>query len=61
MGSSPTATQKQKATKTKLETKVNAIELMELGGFGLSIMFIAVLIGSFGILRLEPKKVLIDD
>lgn len=61
MGSSPTATQKQKATKTKLETKVNATELMELGGFGLSIMFIAVLIGSFGILRLEPKKVLIDD
>lgn len=61
MGSSPTTTQKQKVTKTKLETKVNATELMELGGFGLSIMFIAVLIGSFGILRLEPKKVLIDD
>lgn len=59
-GASSQAVQK-KAAKTKLETQLNVTELVELGGFGLAIMFLAVMIGSFGILRLEPKKVLIDD
>ncbi|PWF99811.1 ABC transporter permease [Levilactobacillus bambusae] len=51
----------KKAAKTKLSTTVTATEMAELGGFGLSIMFVSVAIGSLGIMRLEPKKVLIDD
>ncbi len=51
----------QKAKQTKLQTQLNATELGQLGGFGLVIMFLAVMIGSFGVLRPEPKKVLIDD
>lgn len=52
---------KAKAKQAKLQTQLNVTELVQLGGFGLAIMFLAVMIGSFGILRLEPKKVLIDD
>ncbi|MCY9806197.1 ABC transporter permease [Lentilactobacillus senioris] len=55
------AVNSQKAKQTKLQTKLNVAELVQLGGLGLAIMFLAVMIGSFGILRLEPKKVLIDD
>ena len=55
------AANSQKVKQTKLQTQLNATELVQLGGLGLVIMFLAVMIGSFGVLRLEPKKVLIDD
>ncbi|MGF7437041.1 ABC transporter permease [Lentilactobacillus senioris] len=55
------AVNSQKVKQTKLQTQLNATELGQLGGLGLVIMFLAVMIGSFGVLRLEPKKVLIDD
>lgn len=35
-------------------------ELVELGGFGLSISFLAVIIASIGIMRMQPKKILIS-
>ncbi|KRO04604.1 peptide ABC transporter permease [Levilactobacillus paucivorans] len=49
------------STKTKdpnLEIAVSAVDLAELGGFGLAITFLSIMIASGGILRLEPKKVL---
>lgn len=51
------------STKTKdpnLEIAVSAVDLAELGGFGLAITFLSIMIASGGILRLEPKKVLIS-
>jgi len=39
---------------------VSAVDLAELGGFGLAITFLSIMIASGGILRLEPKKVLIS-
>ncbi|WP_407885552.1 ABC transporter permease [Levilactobacillus sp. N40-8-2] len=51
------------STKTKnpdLEISVSAVDLAELGGFGLAITFLSIMIASGGILRLEPKKVLIS-
>lgn len=50
------ATQKQ----TNLDISVTLMDLVELGGFGLAIMFLSIMIASGGILRLQPKKVLID-
>ncbi|WP_125681570.1 ABC transporter permease [Levilactobacillus yonginensis] len=50
----------KQATDTKLEVTVSAVNLAELGGFGLAITFLSIMIASGGILRLEPKKVLIS-
>jgi len=49
-----------KAAKTELDVSVSAVNLAELGGFGLAITFLSIMIASGGILRLEPKKVLIS-
>jgi len=51
-----TTTQKQ----AELDVSVTILDLVELGGFGLAIMFLSIMLASGGILRLQPKKVLID-
>lgn len=52
---------RQKATpKTKLTTSIDLTTMVELGGLGLAIMFLATVLAAGGILRLQPKKVLID-
>ena len=48
------------AKKAELDISVSAVDLAELGGFGLAITFLSIMIASGGILRLEPKKVLIS-
>ena len=35
-------------------------ELLELGGFGLAISFLAIIIASIGVMRMQPKKILIS-
>lgn len=53
--------QTQKAAqKTKLTTSIDLTTMVELGGLGLAIMFLATVLAAGGILRLQPKKVLID-
>lgn len=49
-----------KAEKTKLNVQVTGKDLAELGGLGLVIVFVSITVASVGILRLEPRKVLID-
>lgn len=49
-----------KADKTKLDVQVTPTNLAELGGFGLAIIFVSITLASGGILRLSPRKVLID-
>ena len=44
----------------ELDINVSVMDLVELGGFGLAIMFLSIMLASGGILRLQPKKVLID-
>ncbi|WP_261807055.1 ABC transporter permease [Lapidilactobacillus luobeiensis] len=53
---------KQQATptKTELNVQVTAADLGELGGLGLAIVFVSITIASVGILRLQPRKVLIE-
>ncbi|WP_125764502.1 ABC transporter permease [Levilactobacillus mulengensis] len=58
-GSTGTTTS-AKAVDTNLDISVSAVDLAELGGFGLAITFLSIMIASGGILRLEPKKVLIS-
>ncbi|MBU7460448.1 MULTISPECIES: ABC transporter permease [Lactiplantibacillus] len=48
------------AADTGLDINVTIMDLVELGGFGLAIMFLSIMLASGGILRLQPKKVLID-
>lgn len=48
------------ADQSQLNIDVTLLDLVELGGFGLAIMFLSIMIASGGILRLQPKKVLID-
>jgi len=55
-GSGSTST----SSDTDIDVNLSVTEMVELGGFGLAIMFLSVLIASGGILRLQPKKVLID-
>lgn len=45
---------------TNLDVNVTVLTMVELGGFGLAIMFLSTMIASGGILRLQPKKVLIE-
>jgi len=59
-GPGSTSQTAKQATDTKLEVTVSAVNLAELGGFGLAITFLSIMIASGGILRLEPKKVLIS-
>lgn len=42
-----------------LDVNVTLMTMVELGGFGLAIMFLSTTLASAGVLRLEPKKVLI--
>ncbi|WP_125573561.1 ABC transporter permease [Levilactobacillus huananensis] len=49
-----------KAKDLNLEIAVSAVDLAELGGFGLAITFLSIMIAAGGIIRLEPKKVLIS-
>lgn len=49
-----------KVEKTKLNVQVTAQDLGELAGLGLVIVLISITAGSVGILRLQPRKVLID-
>lgn len=53
-------THQEKAADTNLDITVSAVDLAELGGFGLAITFLSIMLASGGILRLEPKKVLIS-
>ncbi|MFC6182500.1 ABC transporter permease [Lactiplantibacillus daowaiensis] len=57
-GSSSSTTTSQK--QTELDVSVTVLDLVELGGFGLAIMFLSIMLASGGILRLQPKKVLIE-
>ena len=50
----------QSTKQAKLAITVSAVDLAELGGFGLAIMFLSIMLASGGILRLQPKKVLIE-
>lgn len=43
-----------------LDITLSLKELLELGGFGLGISFLAVIIASIGIMRMKPKKILIS-
>lgn len=43
-----------------LDITLSLKELVELGGFGLGISFLAVIIASIGIMRMKPKKILIS-
>jgi putative ABC transport system permease protein len=54
-------TGKQAKSKTQdLDINVTLMTMVELGGFALAIMFLSTMIASAGVLRLEPKKVLIE-
>lgn len=59
-GPGNTSSSSSQQAKTKLAITVSAVDLAELGGFGLAITFLSIMIASGGILRLEPKKVLIS-
>ncbi|MGY5340632.1 ABC transporter permease [Levilactobacillus spicheri] len=59
-GPGNTSSSSTQQAKTKLAITVSAVDLAELGGFGLAITFLSIMIASGGILRLEPKKVLIS-
>lgn len=48
------------SSQTDLDVNVSVLNMVELGGFGLAIMFLSTMIASGGILRLQPKKVLIE-
>lgn len=43
-----------------LDITLSFNQLLELGGFGLGISFLAVMIASLGIMRMKPKKILIS-
>lgn len=57
-GSSSTPT---KAEKAQLNVQITGTDLLELGGLGLVIIFASISVASGGILRLQPRKVLIDN
>jgi putative ABC transport system permease protein len=63
-GGAPTGMASGKTTANKkadmnLDVNVTLMTMVELGGFGLAIMFLSTTLASAGVLRLEPKKVLI--
>ena len=59
-GGGQTGSTASATAKTDLDINVTVMDLVELGGFGLAIMFLSIMLASGGILRLQPKKVLID-
>ncbi|WP_137597843.1 ABC transporter permease [Paucilactobacillus kaifaensis] len=59
-GPSSAGTSGASSQQTDLNVNVSVLNMVELGGFGLAIMFLSTMIASGGILRLQPKKVLID-
>lgn len=61
-GGEPSSTGSTSAStqQTDLDVSVSMLNMVELGGFGLAIMFLSTMIASGGILRLQPKKVLIE-
>ncbi|MFD1549244.1 ABC transporter permease [Levilactobacillus fuyuanensis] len=59
-GGPGSTTSSAKTKNPDLEIAVSAVDLAELGGFGLAITFLSIMIASGGILRLEPKKILIS-
>ncbi|WIL39168.1 ABC transporter permease [Kurthia sp. YJT4] len=44
----------------ELDITLSLQELVELGGFGLAISFLSVILASIGIMRMQPKKILIS-
>ena len=44
----------------ELDISISLGELVRLGGFGLAITFISIMIASIGIMRMQPKKILIS-
>lgn len=59
-GGAMNSSQQSKQTTASIDTTVSVTSLIKLGGFGLAIIFLSIMIGSLGILRLQPKKILID-
>ncbi|WP_179394422.1 ABC transporter permease [Lacticaseibacillus absianus] len=59
-GTTRAATQKAQVKQAKLATRVNLKDVALLFGLGLAIILIAILAGAGGILRLNPKKILIN-
>lgn len=49
----------QQSSLSNLEVSVDLMSILELFGFGLVIILIAILAGTVNVLRLEPKKILI--
>lgn len=54
------ATSSSASTTASINASVSLVSLIELGGFGLAIIFLSIMLGSINILRLQPKKILID-
>lgn len=57
--SSPQSTSSTQQLKN-LSTNISVVSLIQLAAFGLGIILLAIMIGSIGILRLQPKKILIS-
>lgn len=49
-----------KRQQAKISTQVSVWSLLQLFGMGLMIILVAILLAAGGILRLQPKKVLIE-
>lgn len=49
-----------KAAKTTLKVKLSAVQLIKLGAMGFVITLLSVVVAAGGILRLQPKKILLD-
>ncbi|MCU9612368.1 FtsX-like permease family protein [Caldibacillus lycopersici] len=55
------ASSSEVATQIKdLDITISLEELVKLGGFGLGIAFISIIIASIGVMRMQPKKILIS-
>ncbi|GAA3604707.1 ABC transporter permease [Secundilactobacillus similis] len=52
--------QSAKTAKTTLKVKLSAVQLIKLGAMGFVITLLAVVVAAGGILRLQPKKILLD-
>lgn len=52
--------QSAKAAKTTLKVKLSAVQLIKLGAMGFVITLLSVVVAAGGILRLQPKKILLD-
>ena len=49
-----------KQQQAKISTQVSVWSLLQLFGMGLMIILVAIMLAAGGILRLQPKKVLIE-